>query len=155
MMENSLRQSGQPFNMSNNSRRILRSNNFMIIASDATNLGKVERLIDGIVEEHKIPSSLYGNILISVTEAVTNAITHGNAKDLSKDVSISFRVNENKLSFKIQDEGYGFDYENIPDPTAPENILNLGGRGIFLMKQLSDGVAFENNGSVVEIFFNI
>ena len=155
MMENRLGQSGQPLNMSNNSRRILRSNNFMIIASDANNLGKVERLIDGIVEDYQIPSSLYGNILISVTEAVTNAITHGNSKDLSKDVRINYKVDKGKLSFRIADEGYGFDYENIPDPTAPENILNLGGRGIFLMKQLSDGVEFENNGSVVEIFFNI
>jgi len=154
-MENRLSQSGQSFNMGNNSRRIRRSNNFMIITSDANNLGKVERLIDGIVEEHEISSSLYGNILISVTEAVTNAIVHGNAKDLSKDVRVSYKVGENRLSFKITDEGYGFDFDNIPDPTAPENILNLGGRGIFLMRQLSDGVEFENNGSVVEIFFNI
>lgn len=155
MMENRLSQSGQPFDMSNNSRRIRRSNNFMIIPSDTNKLGKVERLIDGIVEEHSIPSSLYGNILISVTEAVTNAILHGNSKDLSKDVKISYEVKNQKLSFKIVDEGYGFDFDSIPDPTAPDNILNLGGRGIFLMKQLSDGVDFENNGSIVEIHFNI
>lgn len=155
MMENRLSQSGQSFNMSNNSRRIRRSNNFMIIASDTNNLGKVERLIDGIVDEYEISSSLYGNILISITEAVTNAILHGNAQDLSKDVRINYEVKNKILSFKISDEGYGFDFDSIPDPTAPENILNLGGRGIFLMKQLSDGITFENNGSIVEINFNI
>ena len=46
------------------------------------------------------------------------------------------------LRFTIQDEGTGFDYENVPDPTAPENIEKVGGRGIFLMKELSDEVSF-------------
>ena len=59
------------------------------------------------------------------------------------------------LAFKISDEGCGFDHESLPDPTSPENILKIGGRGVFLMKQLSDDVLFHDNGSTVEIQFNL
>lgn len=62
--------------------------------------------------------------------------------------------NNTSFCFSVEDEGKGFDYNHLPDPTAPENIEKENGRGIFLMKQLADEVEFENNGTKVFIYFN-
>jgi serine/threonine-protein kinase RsbW len=91
--------------------------------------------------------------MIAVTEAVNTAIKHGNGGDKSKNVFLSLLLEDNVIKFQIKDEGTGFDYENLPDPTTPENLEKPGGRGIFLMKNLSDEVHFKNHGSEVEISF--
>jgi len=64
-------------------------------------------------------------------------------------------IDNSILSFKIEDEGKGFDYHNLPDPTAPENLDKPGGRGIFLMKHLSDDVTFLHGGKIVQIDFYV
>ena len=125
------------------------------LASDPKNVARVESFVEHLVDKYGISPDVYGNILISLTEAVTNAITHGNASDKTKTVQVRLKKQNNKLAFLISDEGGGFDFDNLPDPTAPENLLKLGGRGVFLMRQLSDDVAFYNNGSTVEICFRI
>ena len=124
------------------------------ITSKVENIALVEKMIDDICDSYKVGEENYGNILIALTEAVNNAITHGNSKDPEKEVKLSFWPTENALKFKIVDEGPGFDYENLPDPTSPENIEKPNGRGVFLMKNLADEVAFEDNGAVVELSFN-
>lgn len=116
----------------------------------------VEKLIDDVCAELHLDEDYYGNILIAVTEAVNNAINHGNKQDPNKTVSFDFTENDdNSLKFKISDQGDGFDFENIPDPTNPENLEKLNGRGVFLMKQLSDEVTFDDNGRVVELSFKL
>ena len=59
------------------------------------------------------------------------------------------------LNFSVTDQGEGFDFNDLPDPTAPENILKIGGRGVFLMRQLADIVVFSNEGSTVEVQFKL
>ncbi len=125
------------------------------ITSKIENLRKVEKLVDEISAEYNISSDIYGNILIAALEAANNAILHGNKLDEKKIVHIEVTKEENKLKIRIDDEGNGFDYKNIPDPTAPENIENVNGRGIFLMEKLSDKLEFSNNGSRVELEFNL
>jgi serine/threonine-protein kinase RsbW len=93
--------------------------------------------------------------MISVTESVNNAIKHGNQNDNSKNVSITLSLDESQITFRVEDEGAGFDYEDLPDPTAPENIEKPGGRGIFLMKHLADEVVFSESGSIVDLIFYI
>jgi len=127
----------------------------MKIKSCLTNLPEVEGFIEEVVEEYSVDSEVYGNMLISVTEAVTNAITHGNKQDKTKDVDLVLDSNRNKLSFVVEDQGPGFQYDELADPTEPENLLKLGGRGVFLMKNLSDLVVFSNEGSKVELQFKI
>jgi anti-sigma regulatory factor (Ser/Thr protein kinase) len=119
------------------------------------NIRIIESFIDNAKEKFQLNDDIYGNIMISVTESVNNAIKHGNQNEKAKNVSISLMLNESQLKFRVQDEGNGFDYHNLPDPTAPENIEKPGGRGIFLMKHLADEVTFSNNGSVVELIFYI
>ena len=117
------------------------------------NIRVVESFIDNAREKFPMNDDIYGNIMISVTEAVNNAIRHGCNMDASKNVVLSLSLQKNLLTFRIEDSGSGFDYDGIPDPTAPENIEKPSGRGIFLMKQLADEVKFLNAGSVVELNF--
>ena len=125
------------------------------LSSKIENLRKIEKLVDELSAELNISSDIYGNILIASLEAANNAILHGNKLDENKLVNILIKKDENKLKIKIEDEGDGFDYKNIPDPTAPENIENVNGRGIFLMEKLSDNIEFTRNGATVELEFNL
>lgn len=125
------------------------------IASEIENLREVEKVIDEISAEYNIGSEIYGNILIASLEAANNAVSHGNKLDPSKRVDITLTIKGNRLTVITKDEGPGFDYENVPDPTAPENIENVNGRGIFLMRQLSDGLEFHEDGRISEMYFNL
>lgn len=125
------------------------------LSSKIENLRKVEKMVDELSTELNISSDIYGNILIAALEAANNAILHGNKLDENKLVNILVKKEESKLKIKIEDEGDGFDYKNIPDPTAPENIENVNGRGIFLMEKLSDNIEFSRNGATVELEFNL
>ena len=123
------------------------------IGSDLRNLTDVELLIDTVCEDLSLNEDHYGNILIAVTEAVNNAIIHGNNYNSEKRVKIHAEMKDEKVVFIVEDEGVGFDYTNLPDPTAPENLEKPDGRGIFLMKNLSDEVIVDHNGSKVSITF--
>jgi serine/threonine-protein kinase RsbW len=123
------------------------------ISSDTQNIRLVERVIDDVCEQYKVHEDRYGNILIAVTEAVNNAITHGNHNNPDKSVTIAYSIDPNSITFSISDEGSGFDYKNLPDPTAPENLDKVNGRGIFLMKNLSDNIQFDENGKQVQLKF--
>ena len=125
------------------------------IPSLPDNIRIIESFIDNAKEKFNLNDDIYGNIMISVTESVNNAIKHGNRNIKSKNVSISLALDETQLKFVIEDEGAGFDFHDLPDPTAPENLEKPGGRGIFLMKHLADEVVFTKEGSVVELTFYI
>lgn len=125
------------------------------LKSHIGNLPKVEAFVENVVEKFGVAPEVYGNILISITEAVTNAIVHGNAMDESKNVKVKMEKGDKDITFKVTDEGPGFDFSTLPDPTAPENLLRIGGRGVFMMKQLSDLVVFSNNGNTVEMSFKV
>lgn len=124
-------------------------------SSHPRNVEKVSALVERVAMKYKISPDVYGNLLISMTEAVANAIKHGNRNDESKMVKIRMARRKNMLSVSVSDEGPGFDYSSVPDPTAPENLMKIGGRGVFLMTQLSDSIQFSDNGSTVEMGFNI
>lgn len=122
--------------------------------SQTENITRAERLVDDVCEKYAIKEDFYGNILISLTEAVNNAMVHGNKLDPSKHVTVTCFVEEPKLKFRIEDEGPGFDYDNLPDPTAPENIEKPHGRGVFLMRNLADHCEFHDDGRIVQIEFD-
>lgn len=125
------------------------------IASKIDNLRRVEKVIDDISVEYNIGEDQYGNILIAALEAANNAILHGNKLDESKNVEVLFTINDESLKIRVEDSGPGFDYDNIPDPTAPENIENVNGRGIFLMEKLSDNISFDKEGAIVLLEFKL
>ena len=123
------------------------------IPSLSENIRMIESFIDNAKERYNLEDDIYGNIMIAVTEAVNNAIRHGNSNDKSKNVSLSLNLEENQIVFFVSDEGNGFDYQYLPDPTAPEYLEKPGGRGIFLMKHLCDEVSFQDEGKVVKLNF--
>jgi len=123
------------------------------VPSLSENIRMIESFIDNAREKFQLDDDIYGNIMIAITEAVNNAIKHGNQSDSAKNVSLSLSLDDSLIKFIVEDEGQGFDFENLPDPTAPENIEKPGGRGIFLMKHLSDEVKFKEGGRIVELSF--
>jgi serine/threonine-protein kinase RsbW len=123
------------------------------IPSLIENIKIIESFIDNAKESFEINDDIYGNIMISVTECISNAIIHGNQNNKEKLVHLELSVENNVLRFIIEDEGKGFDQSELKDPTAPENIEKTGGRGIFLIKHLSDDVKFEENGKKTVLSF--
>lgn len=123
------------------------------IKSNVESMNLVESLVDQVCSDLLVNEDMYGNILIAVTEATNNAIIHGNGRDANKQVKLIVDQNEEGLVFSIEDQGKGFDFNLLPDPTAPENIEKPDGRGIFLMKNLADKIEFLQNGSKVNITF--
>ena len=117
------------------------------------NIQIIESFIDNAKEEFEINDDMYGNIMISVTECISNAIVHGNQSDSSKLVQLELQMEPGLLRCSIEDEGNGFDFNQLPDPTDPENLEKTGGRGIFLMKHLSDEVKFEDGGKKTVLSF--
>lgn len=129
--------------------------NIVKIASKRENLREVEKLVDEFNEIEELNESLYGKVLLATIEAANNAIVHGNKLDPEKTVMVEIRKSKDIIEIYVEDQGEGFNYMRIPDPTAPENIENIHGRGVFLMKQLSDEVNFYKNGTKVQILFKV
>ena len=124
------------------------------LPADFQSLVDVENLVDRVCQTVGIQEDAFGNVLIAVTEAVNNAISHGNNVDSTLNIEVAVGDSLNSFCFRINDQGKGFDYHNLPDPTAPENILKENGRGIFLMRNLSDDVVFNDVGNEVIIYFS-
>jgi len=125
------------------------------IFSKADDLRKVEKFVDEVSVDLSLNDEIYGNLLIATLEAANNAIVHGNKGKEDKSVDILLTREKSKLILRVQDQGSGFDYKNIPDPTAPENIEKINGRGVFLMQKLSDQIEFFENGSIVQLTFTL
>ena len=127
----------------------------IVIESKIEQIATVEQLIDNLAEQVNIEGDVYANILVGVVEAVSNAIVHGNLSDASKSVTIDYVLTNNNVLFTISDEGNGFNYYSVPDPTLPENLEKEDGRGIFLMNSLADEVVYNDKGNEVSLKFYI
>src|SRR5688500_20201363 len=125
------------------------------VPSIMENIRMIESFIDNAKEKFDLDDDIYGNIMIAVTEAVNNAIKHGNSGNKSKNVYISLYLEDSLIKFIVKDEGTGFNYESLPDPTSPETLEIPGGRGIVLMTHLSDIEKFIDNSRVVNTSFNM
>ena len=127
---------------------------FLEIESTVDNLCRVEEFIDLIFLDFNLSKNVYSRVYLSVIEAVNNAFFHGNQNIISKKVKISFFDDILSFRFIIEDEGLGFDFFLVQDPTYIQNIRKESCRGIFIMKHYADDVCFQNNGSVVKLLFN-
>ena len=127
----------------------------LAVSSSIKNVVQVEQYAERLKKHYRISVEKYPDILISLTEAVNNAIIHGNNEDGKKQVIIHSSRTSKGLIIIVSDEGKGFNPNNLPDPTCNEQICKCGGRGVFLMKALCDKVSFDNNGSTVKLFFSV
>jgi serine/threonine-protein kinase RsbW len=123
------------------------------IESVIGNLRIVENAIDDATAVIGISQDNYGKILVSAMEAVNNAILHGNHSNPKKIVDIEIIYKSNELQITVTDEGSGFRPETVPDPTTPENIEALNGRGIYLMSHLADKIQYNEKGNSVTMTF--
>ncbi|MGB5848349.1 MAG: ATP-binding protein [Ignavibacteriaceae bacterium] len=125
------------------------------IESDPNNLITVEEFVNYFCKDVNLPDEKLANIFLAVTEATTNAIIHANKCDTNKIVTVDAYVENSKLIIKIKDEGEGFEPDNIPDPTEPENLLKDSGRGIYLMRVYMDDMKYIRTDSGMELVFTI
>lgn len=125
------------------------------ISSDIHNIMVVEKFIEAFSERFKIPERLNARISLSVIEAVNNAILAGNKMQADKSVDLEAELEGNALKVTVRDEGEGFDYTQIPDPTLPDNLGKSTGRGLYLMKSLSDHLIFSNGGASVTMVYQL
>lgn len=122
----------------------------LVIQSDTNNLIEVERFVSAVCDTYNI-NNYAGTISMSLLQAVENAIVHGNKNDVDKKVTIESDLCKGGVCFSVSDEGAGFDFANYGSIPAKEGK----GTGLYLMKTLSDGLSFQNNGSTVQMNFVI
>lgn len=134
---------------------VLAENQKLLIPSKSENIVLVEKLVDDVCDLYDVKEDMYGHILVALTEAVNNALQHGNKANPKKNIEISFKMKKGSVFFHVQDSGQGFDFDHLPDPTDPMNIEKPTGRGIFLMKHLADEVSFEEKGTRVILKFEL
>lgn len=126
------------------------------LPSKVDSITAIENFVDSLKDEYNIGDDTYANMLTCLSEATINAIIHGNKQDETKKVYINLEVQSGKrLLFTVSDEGEGFDYNELPDPTAPENLENLTGRGVFIIKHLADQCIFNLKGNELELHFKV
>jgi serine/threonine-protein kinase RsbW len=126
----------------------------LVIQSSLEEINAVEAFLEELNAIHQFKDDVFGNIMIATTEAVTNGIIHGNKNNPNLKVFIrSQLLKPYLLSITVQDQGPGFEPDSIKDPTAPENLLSEDGRGVFIIRHLTDSC--EWRGNVLEMRFNI
>ena len=123
--------------------------------SDPIILNDIEEIVVHFIKENDIPKALRYKIILSSLEAITNLIYHGNCCNVQKKVQFGLERRSDRVVVIVEDEGDGFDYAKLPDPTTPDNIENPDGRGVFLMMKLSDYIEFNKKGNRVQLYFNI
>ncbi len=123
----------------------------LTIQSSLKEIEKVEKLAEKAGAQMRFSEEEQDSLAIAVTEAVNNAILHGNQQDKSKRVHIRFLLEPSTLTVFVRDEGPGFDPGTVSDPLAPENLLKESGRGIFILSTLMDDVRYNFNGDGTEI----
>ncbi len=127
----------------------------LVLESEMNSISQVEKLIDAQAQMLNIDDEVYGKYMLSVVECVNNAIVHGNKMDKNKKVTMHYHISNTKIEVTVSDEGDGFDPDSLPDPTAEENLERDCGRGIFLMRHLSDELEVANNGRTITMKSNL
>ncbi|MDR8392763.1 ATP-binding protein [Aliifodinibius sp. S!AR15-10] len=125
----------------------------LTLSSDFDEIQRVESFVDELQDWISFDDEIYGNVMLALSEAVTNAIVHGNKQDSDKKVHIKASQNNQKLTISIKDEGEGFDPSSLPDPLQDENLLKEGGRGVYLIEQFADEVTYSEDGTKITVRF--
>lgn len=125
------------------------------LQSVPSSLNQLEILIDEVCDKYNLNHNYVGCITVALTEAFQNALEHGNKNNPEKFITINFEKNAGGLYFSVKDEGNGFNHQDIPDTKDDGKEKVFPGRGIFLIKSLSDDVNYIGKGNEVAIGFKI
>lgn len=121
-----------------------------VINSDPELMPEVEKFLLNIADEINLNKEKHNSLALSAAEAVSNSIVHGNKLDFNKKVYINVYVTDKEMKIIFKDEGEGFEPNNVPNPTEPENILKDSGRGIHIMKSFIDDLKYNFTPSGTE-----
>lgn len=127
----------------------------LILKSEYDELERVEGLLNDLQSELGFDDEFYARLMLTVSEAATNGVVHGNQLDASKVVTITAKRNGNTLVISTKDQGAGFDPEDVANPLEEENLLKTSGRGVFLMGEYADGVEYLEKGTKLVLSFNL
>lgn len=129
----------------------------LVLDSKFEEMERLEPFIDELKQWADINDEDTSRIMLTLSEAVNNAIMHGNDENPGKQVVVISSLDEENriLTISVEDEGKGFDMEEIPDPLKEENLLNEGGRGVYLIKKYADDLQFSKGGSKATITFQL
>ena len=122
-----------------------------VIASDLAAARQLQTEIEEALQTGQFGEMEIFAIKMAVEEALVNAIKHGNQLDPAKSVRVTYRVSPERFEVCITDEGPGFDPNDVPDPTAPENLERPCGRGLLLMRYYMSEVSFQGRGNVISM----
>ena len=115
----------------------------LVIPSEPKRIAEADEFVEKSLRDHGVPEALVSDLAIATTELINNAIIHGNRKDASKTVTLSLQFTPKDVTIRVQDQGNGFEPDQVPDPLAEENLLKEVGRGIFIVRSLMDDLRFE------------
>ena len=119
------------------------------VPSQFREMDGVTALVHAFVAAHVPDEELGYRVELVASEAITNAIEHGNRLDASKSVHVRLGSGPDGVTIEVEDEGDGFDPGAVPDPIAEKALMAEGGRGLFLMKELADEIRYEHDGRCV------
>jgi len=128
----------------------------LVIKSDKKELSIVEDFLEGIFRKNHLNKKNFSNVLLCVSEAILNSIYHGNVNHREKTIEIRviFKNNDN-IFVEVRDEGEGFDYTKIDDPTLNINLKKESGRGLHIIKSLCKTIEFREGGSCICLNINL
>lgn len=127
----------------------------MVLRSSLEEMDKLDSFVDELQEWASLDQQQRNRIMLPLSEAINNAILHGNRLQEHKSVTVVAELKNQRLVISVEDEGAGFDPDNVPDPLQEENLLKEGGRGIYLIREYTDDIDFQNNGSKITMTFNL
>jgi serine/threonine-protein kinase RsbW len=122
----------------------------IVINSDVIELKKVETFLTNIFNEYNLEMKHFNKVYLCISEAVVNSIKHGNKNDINKNVFIEVSYDIPQINIMIEDEGNGFDLNKISDPTNKGNLKNESGRGIFIIKSLTNQIEYNEKGNRIQ-----
>lgn len=127
----------------------------LVLNSYFNEVERLESYIDELQEWADFGKEDYDRIMLTLSEATTNAIVHGNLENPRKKVRIVTFLKKRTLTISVWDEGKGFDPKALPDPLREENLLNEGGRGVYLIEKYADKVTYSRNGTKITMTFEL
>ena len=130
--------------------RILLAREFF---SNREELAVLPRLLEDLRSRCPMGDDQFFNLVVAMTEAVNNAIVHGNKLDPQRRVRYSLECRDEGVHCVVEDEGEGFDPDEVADPLSPENLLSEGGRGMFLIRALMRELRLKNTGHGMRVEF--
>ncbi len=126
----------------------------LVLKSTYQESERVPDFVEELEEKTNLTEEETSTLMLLLSEAVTNAIQHGNLEDESKKVTINITISDSEIISTVKDEGEGFDPSSTKNPLKEENLLDTTGRGIFLINEMSDSSEYLDDGTKIRFTIN-